>query len=139
MFAVPSETPETTPVVALTEAMVKLLVVQVPPALALVKVVELPRQTALAPTIVSTVPELTVSITVRIDVPHEFVTLYTIVEVPALTAVTTPAEFTIATAVLIENQVPPVVVLDNVTVEPTQCIVGPVIGATTGGALTVTA
>jgi hypothetical protein len=60
------------------------------------------------------------------------------VAVPAATPVTTPEAFTVATAVLLEAQVPPAVTSASVVVDPAQTVVVPVIAATTGKALTVT-
>jgi hypothetical protein len=60
------------------------------------------------------------------------------VAVPAATPVTTPEAFTVATAVLEEDQVPPVVTSARVVVDPAQTVVVPVIAAKTGSALTVT-
>lgn len=63
-----------------------------------------------------------------------------IVVVPAVTPVTTPVEeLIVATAVLLDVQTPPVVVLDNVVVDPEHTAVVPVIDATVGNAVTVTA
>jgi len=63
-----------------------------------------------------------------------------IVVVPAVTPVTTPVEELIdATAVLLDVQTPLAVVLDNVVVDPVHTAVVPVIDATTGNAVTVTA
>ena len=63
-----------------------------------------------------------------------------IVVVPAVTPVTTPVEeLIVATAVLLDVQTPPVVVLDNVVVDPEHTAVVPVIEATVGNVVTVTA
>lgn len=46
---------------------------------------------------------------------------------PAVTPDTTPVdEFTVATAVLADDHVPPLIGCDNVVVEPTQNVVAPV-------------
>jgi hypothetical protein len=57
---------------------------------------------------------------------------------PAETPDTTPEALTVATAVLLDDQVPPAVASLKVVVEPTHTEVVPVIPATTGRALTVT-
>ena len=57
---------------------------------------------------------------------------------PAATPETTPEALTVATAVLLEDQVPPLVASLRVVVEPTQTLVVPVMAATVGSALTVT-
>lgn len=58
--------------------------------------------------------------------------------VPAETPVTTPALETVATAVLLDVHVPPVVAEANCVVKPEQTFVAPVIAATDGNAFTVT-
>jgi hypothetical protein len=57
---------------------------------------------------------------------------------PAATPVTTPEALTVATDVLEEDQVPPLVASASAVVDPTQTDVVPVILATVGRALTVT-
>ena len=58
---------------------------------------------------------------------------------PAPTAVTTPVDVTVATDVLPLVQVPPAVASANVTVEPAQRKVPPVIGAGIGLTVKLTA
>lgn len=60
------------------------------------------------------------------------------VAVPAATPVTRPEAETVATLVLEEVQVPPVVALFKVVVPPAHTVAVPVIGGTTGAAVTVT-
>jgi hypothetical protein len=50
------------------------------------------------------------------------------VAVPAATPVTTPEALTVAIAVLLDDQVPPVVTSASVVVDPAQTVVVPVIG-----------
>jgi hypothetical protein len=57
---------------------------------------------------------------------------------PAATPVTTPEASTVATAVLEEDQVPPLVASASVVVDPAQRVVVPVMGWTVGRPLTVT-
>ena len=57
---------------------------------------------------------------------------------PAATPVTIPEAFTVATAVLLEDHVPPAVTSASVVVDPTQTAGVPVMGCTEGRALTVT-
>ena len=64
--------------------------------------------------------------------------MYVIVEVPAETPVTTPVEVTVATAVLDEDHVPPVVADANCEFEPSHTEDAPVIAETIGRAFTVT-
>jgi hypothetical protein len=61
--------------------------------------------------------------------------VYTIDGVPAVTPVTTPAELTVACAVLLLVHVPPDVISANAVVRPVQTLLAPVIPA--GNALTV--
>jgi len=90
--------------------------------------------------IVAVVPAFTFTVAVtEFEHPFTFVTTYVIVAVPAVTPVTTPVDDTVATAVLDEVHVPPVVADANCVVEPEHTFVAPVIAATVGSALTVTA
>ena len=69
----------------------------------------------------------------------EFVYVYVMFAVPALTPVTSPVEeLTIAVAVFELDHEPPVVTFSNVTVDPSHTEVVPVIAATVGKAFTVT-
>ena len=112
MVAVPAATPVTTPVEALTEAMPVLPDVHVPPLVPFdVKVVVPPTQTACVPLKVPAL-DAAVTVTVRVAVeaghPPAAAIVYVIVAVPAATPVTTPVElFTVATAVLLDDHVPP--------------------------------
>ena len=112
----------------------------VEPVLA-VRTTDPPAQNVVAPpaAIVAVADGLTV-IDAVVDAVHPatFVTLYVIVTEPAATPVTTPVVLTVATAVLLDDHVPPVVELANVVVEPAHTFDAPVIAATTGNALTVT-
>jgi hypothetical protein len=84
----------------------------------------------------------TVTTDVVLFVQPPAVTVYVIVDVPELTPVTcTEPKFgtIVATAKLLDVQVPPDVILDNVVVDPVHTAVVPVIDATTGNAVTVTA
>jgi hypothetical protein len=82
--------------------------------------------------------ELTVTVVVTVVGHPELVTVYDIVAVPAATPVTMPPE-TVATEVLDELHTPPVVTSDSVVVLPGHTDVVPVIAATTGYGLIVTA
>ena len=62
-----------------------------------------------------------------------------IVVLPALMAVTTPAELTLATEVLLLIQPPPVVASVKVDVEPIQILETPVMAVTVGTAITLIA
>lgn len=58
---------------------------------------------------------------------------------PAVKPLTTPPALIVATAVLLDDHVPPVVALAKVVVEPAHTPVLPVIEATVGSGVTVTA
>jgi hypothetical protein len=60
------------------------------------------------------------------------------VEVPAATPVTSPEALTVATAVLLEDQVPPGVASFSEDVDPVQTLLVPAMAATMGNAFTVT-
>ena len=82
---------------------------------------------------------LTVIDFVALAVPQLLVTVYFMVAVPAATPVTTPVpEFTVATAVLLLLQLPPLVpLLVNVVVDPAQTVEEPLIVPAFGAAFTV--
>jgi hypothetical protein len=81
----------------------------------------------------------TVNILVTCDVqPKPLVTAYVIIVVPAATPDTTPPVPIVATDVFEEDQLPPVVGLDNVADALAQTDVTPVIPNTPGTGLTVT-
>ena len=141
MIVVPADTAFNAPVVGLINATPVLLEDQVPPEVVLLNVVEVPAHAALAPPIAARVGKLFTVKLVLAELVHPFpsVTVYVIVEVPALTPVTAPDEaFTVAVAVLDELQVPPPVELAKVELEPTQAEAVPVIAATVGSAFSVT-
>jgi hypothetical protein len=64
--------------------------------------------------------------------------VYVIVTLPATRPVTTPVELTVATAVSLDDQAPPVVAVANCVVNPEHTFVAPVIAATVGNGFTVT-
>jgi hypothetical protein len=141
MIVVPAVVALNTPVVGLIDATPVLLEDQVPPEVVLLNVVEVPAHAALAPPIAARVGKLFTVKLVLAELVHPFpsVTVYVIVEVPALTPVTAPEEaFTVAVAVLDELQVPPPVELAKVELEPTHAEAVPVIAATVGSAFSVT-
>jgi hypothetical protein len=141
MIVVPAVVALNAPVVGLIDATPVLLEDQVPPEVVLLNVVEVPAHAALAPPIAARVGKLFTVKLVLAELVHPFpsVTVYVIVEVPALTPVTAPEEaFTVAVAVLDELQVPPPVELAKVELEPTHAEAVPVIAATVGSAFSVT-
>jgi hypothetical protein len=66
------------------------------------------------------------------------VTVYVMVAVPDVPAVTSPLAFTDATAVLLLLHIPPAVASCSCVADPAQTVVIPVIPGTTGNAFTVT-
>lgn len=141
MIVVPAVVALNAPVVGLIDATPVLLEDQVPPEVVLLNVVEVPAHAALAPPIAARVGKLFTVKLVLAELVHPFpsVTVYVIVEVPALTPVTAPDEaFTVAVAVLDELHVPPPVELAKVELEPTHAEAVPVIAATVGSAFSVT-
>jgi hypothetical protein len=141
MIVVPAVVALNAPVAGLIDATPVLLEDQVPPEVVLLNVVEVPAHAALAPPIAARVGKLFTVKLVLAELVHPFpsVTVYVIVEVPALTPVTAPEEaFTVAVAVLDELQVPPPVELAKVELEPTHAEAVPVIAATVGSAFSVT-
>ena len=139
----PAETPVTTPELLFTVATAVLSELQEPPAVPLlVKVVVPPTQIAGVP---ANVPALGGAVTVTtndavaFEHPPEPTTVYVIVAVPAETPLTTPVvEFTVATPVLPELQVPPVTVELKVVLPPTQIPWVPLNVPALGAAVTVT-
>ena len=119
----PAESPVTIP--ATTFALV-LLLLQTPPGVGSVKVIDEPTHTTDGPDILPTVEEGT-TVTVFVDtvVPHPLVTEYMIVSIPAVIPVTTPPT-TVAVALLLP-QVPPAVVSVKIIDDPIQTFDGPFI------------
>ena len=98
---------------------------QTPPAVELDRVVVEPRQAVGIP-VIAPGDATTVTIAVSKQPPNAYVTIV----VPGATPVMIPlAEPIVATTVLLLVQLPPAVVLLSVTVDPTQIVVKPVIGA----------
>src|SRR6202008_710714 len=138
MVAVPCDTPVTSPV-PFTVATAVLLDDQLPPAVTLDKVVFDPAHTVVVPVIDATVgTSFTVTEAVLFVVPQVLVTEYVMVAVPAVIPATSPVPFTVATAVLLDDQLPPAVTLDKVVFDPAHTVVVPVIDATVGTSFTVT-
>jgi hypothetical protein len=131
---VPLATPVTTPVLA-TVATALLLLAHVPPVVG-DKVVVVPTQIELAPVILTEEPTFTVTEGVAKDTQPVLVSVNVNVGVPLATPVTTPAFVTVAKAILLLAQVPPVVG-DKVVVVPAQIVFAPVM-LTVGFALIVT-
>jgi hypothetical protein len=120
----PAATPVTTPLL-LTKAIFVLLLDHVPPGVVLISVIVLPMHTLVG-------PEIGLMVGKEFTVTEEVVLLHPVfasvnvnVTVPADTPVITPEFVTVALAVLLLIQVPPVVG-DNVAVLPTQTDAGAV-------------
>ena len=117
------------------------LLLHVPPGISLLKLIEEDTQTEAGPVIVPADGDgLTVIPDELLAVPQTVVTLYVMVALPAATPITTPVdEFTVATAVLLLLQLPPVLpLLVNVVARPAHTAVAPFIVPALAVALTVT-
>jgi len=133
MREVPKATPVTTPEPDATVAMAALLLTQVPPDAASVRLVLVPTHTLVLPVIAVGV-RLTVTVVV---VLHPVDNAYVIVAVPAPAPFTIPVlEPTVATNVLLLLQVPPTVASVKADEVPVQMPVLPAMPA--GRLLTVT-
>ena len=133
IVVVPPLTAATAPVADPTVAMAVLLLIQVPPVVLFVSVVEAPSQRTNVPAIAAGL-ELTVATVVRL---HPVASVYVMFDVPAATPVSVPLEEPIvATATSLLLHVPPEGVALNVVVIPIQ--VNDVPPITDGRALTVT-
>ena len=129
MVALPPATPVTTPVAEPTVAMPVLLLLHVPPAVVLARVVDEPRQVDGEPVIAANGATETTVVALQ-----PFV-LYVIVALPEATPVTTPVEVpTVAIVLLLLLHVPPAIAQLSDEVPPAHNVVVPVIEAT---ALTV--
>ena len=138
MVVVPEVRPLTTPEV-LTVATVVLVLLHIPPVVTSVNVVDNPAITVAVPLIVPAAgDELTVTTRMAAAVPQVFVTVYDTVVVPEVMPLTTPEAFTVATAVFVLLQTPPVVASVNAVEEPAHAVVVPLIVPAPGKALTVT-
>ena len=125
----PATTPVATPVDALMVAIPVLLLLQVPPAVALVRVVVVAGHALSVPPIPGGA-ELILTIVVALQ-PEADEKL--IVEVPAATPVTMPEEEPmVATEVLLLVHVPPLVASVSVVVWPVHTLVVPAIAAGVG-------
>lgn len=115
IVVVPTNKPVTIPDDEPTVAINILAEDHVPPATVLKSVVVSVGHTFVIPVMVPAfVAGLTVTTRVAIAVPQLFVTVYDIVLVPAITPLTMPvAEPMVATAVLVDDQMPPVILLLN--------------------------
>jgi hypothetical protein len=137
----PAATPVTTPVEALIVAVAVLAVDHTPPVVVLESVVVAPSHTDVVPVIAATTGKLlivTVVVTALVH-PFEFVYVYVIVAVPAVTPVTFPViELTVATAALDVVHTPPDVVLVKIVLDPIHAFIVPPIAARTGNAFTLT-
>ena len=82
--------------------------------------------------------ETVIVVLAELEHPLPFVTVYTIVEGPADTPVTTPLPLIVAIAGLVLDHTPPGVASDKLMVLPTHTLEGPVIADTVGTEFTVT-
>jgi len=136
----PTDTPVTTPE-ELIVAIAVLPLLQTPPVVVFERVVVDPTVVPEAPAIAATVGfAFTVTDAVVLFVqPLPFAAvIYVIDTTPAVIPVTRPALLTVATAVLLLLQLPPVVAFESCEDPPSQTVKVPVIAATVGFAFTVT-
>jgi hypothetical protein len=140
IVAVPADTPETTPE-PFTIATLVLLLLHVPPESPLeVSVAVVPVDRVLVPEIVPALGNAFIVTVVEVLVLQPFaLTAYVTVAVPAATPDTTPEALTVATAVLLLDQVPPAnpLVVRGV-VAPAQIVVVPEIVPALGNVFIVT-
>jgi hypothetical protein len=139
MIDVPAATPVTKPL-EFTVATPVLTLVQTPLAVASDNCVVLATQMVVPPVIATiTGNGFTVTVVATLSTqPLPFVTVYRMIDVPALIPLTKPVAFTVATPVLTLVQTPLAVASANCVVLATQIVVPPVIAAITGNAFTVT-
>ena len=129
----PGDRPITTPVPVPIVAIKVLLLLHAPPPVASLRVVVPPTHILAVPAIAGG-PEVTVTVSVEIQLPPRE---YEIVAVPTATPVTTPVVYpTVAFDVLLLVHVPPVTASLRLVVAPTQMLVTPLTGP--GAGLTVT-
>ena len=121
MVSVPETRPLTTPA-ADTVARVVFVLLQLPPAVASVNVVEAPGQTELLPEIAATNGDAISNGKRETNVPQLLVTVYLSVSIPEFTPVTTPPEVIVAIEVYMLLQVPPVAAVVSVVVPPVQML-----------------
>jgi hypothetical protein len=121
---VPAATPVTTPEL-LTVATLGVAVDQLPPPVALLRVVVIAVDRVVLPVIALTIGA---AFTVNIAVTVLPLTVYDIVVVPATKPATIPVLPTVATVMLLLLQLPPDAVLLTVVLEPTHTLSVPVIG-----------
>ena len=125
MVVVPAEMPVTSPDPS-TVATLDELLVHVPPEAVSDKVIADDWQTVVKPEIIPGAANgFTVTVRRAAAVPHALVTVYDITAVPAETPVTAPVTLTVATAVLLELQVPPEAPSTRVIMSPTHTEYGP--------------
>jgi hypothetical protein len=141
IVVLPAATPVTTPVEALIVAVAVFALVHTPPVVVLASVVVDAKQTDVVPVIAATTGSalIVTGVVTALVHPFEFVNVYVMVAVPAVTPVTFPViEFTVATAASDDVQTPPAVVFVKIVDEPIHALVVPPIGSSTGNGFTVT-
>jgi hypothetical protein len=140
MVTVPVIIPVTTPVLLLIVAIAVFDELHTPPLVALLKVIWSVTAVTVLPVIAATIGNaftVTVVLTESTQ-PFALVTVYLMIEVPALTPDTKPVLLIVATLVLVDDHIPFAVASATCVVEAAQTLVVPVIGAITGNAFTVT-
>jgi hypothetical protein len=138
MVAMPVDTALTTPV-ALTLATEALLLLQVPPVVASLRVLVDPTHSVVRPLMLPATTEGSTTMSaVAIDVPHAVVMLYDMMAVPADTAVTRPVVPTVAIDASLVPHTPPAMVSVNDRVAPAHMVVVPMISPGSGMVFTLT-
>ena len=125
MVSIPAVTPVTIPPTTVADP---LLLLHVPPVITSDKVSVEPTHTCEMP--------FTITVLIAVSEPHALATTYIMVSVPGVIPVTTPPE-TVAKP-LVACQIPPVAVSVNVTVEPMNSLLSPIIHPAKGTEVTVT-
>jgi hypothetical protein len=125
----PAETPVSKPDDGEIVAMLTLLLVQIPPGVVFVSVVDRPGHKLNTPAIGATVPELADTLTTLVPL-HPDESSYVMIAVPTEIPVTSPDEtLTVATAALLLVQTPPPDVQLKCKVVPTHVVFEPAIAS----------
>jgi hypothetical protein len=141
MLVLPALTPVTKPLAEPIVALAVLLLTQVPPGIDEVRLT-----VELLHTLINPDPDeitgIAFTVTIAVALPKQpkaVVTVYDIVLFPAATPVTIPLVPIVATPVALLLHTPSAVASNNAVVSPTHTVRVPVIAATVGNGLTVTA
>ena len=135
MVVVPEVIPVTIPVAGVTDAMITLSLVHVPPGVVLDNVVVRPTHTSAIPSIGAGRPLIVTTMEALQPVPIAYV----MATVPAEAPVTTPeVASTVATVISLLDHAPPLIALLRVVVSPTHVTGVPLIAPGVGFTVSVT-